>query len=556
MNFLNSINKKILISGVILLILLSLGISLTFFRLYKKELVAEKETMLQFITESSINIIEGYYKKVASGELSEEEAMAIVRETIPHMLYGKSGYMFTYNFDGIVQIRFTTHPVGEDLSQLKDSDGKYMIRDMANIAKTKGSGFYQYLWDNPETKRTEPKLSYVQAFKPWKWFIGTGVYIYDIQEKASNALVKIFSLSLVFILIAMVLLYFTSGTISRPAREAAVMMENIAVGEGDLTQRLKISSQDEIGIMAKWFNVFIEKIQKMIIEITKGTETIAASGTELHVIAEEMNRGITKTVEKSNTVAAATEEMSSNMNVVTGNMSRTTEKLNTVSAGTEEMSVSINEIARNASKSTDITKKAVSQAQKASTQVNELGVAAREIVKVTDTITEISQQTNLLALNATIEAARAGDAGKGFAVVANEIKELAKQTAEATEEIASQLSGVQKTSADTATEISAITNIINEIDEIVGAIAAAVEQQNATTRENAEGINEISGNMKEITQNVNQSNQAIGQIAEEISDLNQSTNEMGNSAVQVKNSSNDLARMVEKLKVLVKQFKV
>jgi methyl-accepting chemotaxis protein len=556
MNFLNSINKKILISVAVLLVILSMGISLTFFNIYKNELYAEKESMLQYITESSVNIIEGYYGKVKSGELTEEEAKAIVREIIPHMLYGKSGYMFTYDFDGIVQIRFTSHPVGEDLSQTKDPDGNMVIQDLAKIAKTKGNGFYEYLWDNPETKRTEPKLSYVQAFKPWSWFIGTGVYIYDVQEKSQQALFRIIIMSFLFIVLAMAILYVIARTISKPAKIAAEMMENIAIGEGDLTQRLDISSKDEIGLMSKWFNVFVEKIQNTISEIKEGTETLAASGTELNTISEELTKGLNTTIEKSKTVSAAAEEMSSNMEVVSSNMVNTSDKLNTVSAGTEEMSSSISEIAQNASKSTDITRSAVSQAEKASNQVNELGKAAQEIVKVTDTIAEISNQTNLLALNATIEAARAGDAGKGFAVVANEIKELARQTADATEEIAKKLNGVQETSKNTATEIKSITEIIDQIDNIVGAIAAAVEQQNATTKENAQGINEISGNIKEINDNINQSSTASSQIAEEIAELNRSTNEMGNSASQVQYSSVELSQMVEKLKTMVNQFKI
>jgi methyl-accepting chemotaxis protein len=372
--------------------------------------------------------------------------------------------------------------------------------------------------------------------------------------------IKMIIFSLVGIMIFVLLLYtvfvlfFVNFGIIKPLRKTTDMLKDIAQGEGNLTKRLHINTKDEIGELSNWFNIFIDKIHSIIQEVVGSTETLAASGTELNAIAEEMASGVSSTMEKSNTVAAASEEMNLNIATVNQNVISTTEKLSAVSAGTEEMSSSINEIATNASKSTDITKNAVSQARSASGQVSELAKAASEIVKVTDTIAEISNQTNLLALNATIEAARAGEAGKGFAVVANEIKELARQTAEATEEIAEKLHGVQNTSNTTASKIESITHIINEIDEVVGVIAAAVEQQNATTQENAKGIAEISDNMKEIKENVEQSSTASGQIAEEISDVNTSTNEMGNSASQVQKSSEELSQMVEKLKTLVNQF--
>ncbi len=360
----------------------------------------------------------------------------------------------------------------------------------------------------------------------------------------------------VIFILSGIIFFIVNKLIIKPLNKISDNMRDISQGEGDLTKRLEIYSKDEIGNLANCFNVFVEKIHKIIIEISESTETLANSETELDVIADEMAKGVNSTIEKSNTVAAAAEEMSLNMDAVGHSMKDTTDRLNTVSAGTEEMSSSINEIAQNASKSTEITRNAVKQAEKASMQMEELGNAASEIVKVTDTIAEISDQTNLLALNATIEAARAGDTGKGFAVVANEIKELARQTADATEEIAKQLNGVQQTSKNTAVEIKNITEIIDEIDTIVGAIAVAVEEQNATTSENTRGITEISGNIKEINENISQSNSASAQIAEEIANVNHSTNEMGNSTNMVLHSSEELSKMVEQLKGIVGQFKV
>ncbi|MBN2280831.1 MAG: methyl-accepting chemotaxis protein [Candidatus Marinimicrobia bacterium] len=500
----------------------------------------------------------------------KQESVEAIRKGIMDIVVGKTGYVFVLggkgNQKGEVIIHKFPERVGQNIFNNQDADGKYYIQEIINgidDLRDDQVFYVNYNWRRKEDLPPENKISAIAYFKDWDWVIGVGAYEKDFMDTVEKVntdfnhmmLYFLFGILLTVSIIGPVTIFF-ARKIARPIVDASHRLKDIAEGEGDLTQRLNVYTRDEVGTMAKWFNLFVEKIQKIIQEISENTNTIAASGTELNIIAEELKKGINGTIEKSNTVSAAAEEMSSNMGNVTHAAITITDKLNTVSAGTEEMSSSINEIARNASKSTDITKNAVVQARNASNKVNELARAAKDMVKVTDTISEISEQTNLLALNATIEAARAGDAGKGFAVVANEIKELARQTAEATEEIAGQLHGVETTSQQTASEIANITNIINEIDNVVGAIAAAVEQQNATTRENARGINEISGNMGEIKSTIDQSSQASGQIANEIADVNDSTNEMGNSAAQVRNSSEELSRMVENLKFLVGQFKI
>ena len=176
-------------------------------------------------------------------------------------------------------------------------------------------------------------------------------------------------------------------------------------------------------------------------------------------------------------MAAAAEQMTANVNSVAAGMEQTTTNLTSVASATEEMTATISEIAGNSEKARRITEEANRQAARISEQMNQLGQAAQEIGKVTETITEISSQTNLLALNATIEAARAGSAGKGFAVVANEIKELAQQTAAATEDIKSRIAGVQSSTAGGIAEIGKVSQVIHEVSDIVAAIAAAIEEQ-------------------------------------------------------------------------------
>jgi methyl-accepting chemotaxis protein len=189
-------------------------------------------------------------------------------------------------------------------------------------------------------------------------------------------------------------------------------------------------------------------------------------------------------------------------------------------------------------------------------QVNELGTAAQDIGKVTEAISAISSQTNLLALNATIEAARAGDAGRGFAVVANEIKELAQQTARATEEIRGKIQGIQQTTGLTVQEIGQISSVINDVDSIVGSIAAAVEEQSVTTRDIADNVGQASVGVQQVNENVAQADSVLRTIARDVTSVNATSGELAETARSMHGNSQSLARLAESLDEMVSKFKI
>ncbi len=261
------------------------------------------------------------------------------------------------------------------------------------------------------------------------------------------------------------------------------------VSGGDVSKDVPadmLARKDEVGDLGRSMQAMSEKLRHLLRDIGNGVQTVASSATQLTAASTQTASGVKSMSEKSATVAAAAEESCATTDAVSSSMEKASANLTSVAGATEEMSSTVAEIASNSEKARLISEKAMAQAQTISTMMAELGKAAQEIGKVTETITDISAQTNLLALNATIEAARAGSAGKGFAVVANEIKELAKQTSEATEDIKAKIAGVQNSTNDAVRTIETITGVIQEIGNTVASTAAAIEEQ-ATVTKNVAG---------------------------------------------------------------------
>jgi methyl-accepting chemotaxis protein len=412
-----------------------------------------------------------------------------------------------------------------------------------------GSGFFDFQGDSQLVIYDPLNL------KGLKWAIVSKM---DKAEafQAVNRLTWVMGfIGIVCIIVILLFGIFFTRTIISPIKVVVDRIKDIAEGEGDLTARLDVKSGDEIGELAQWFNTFIDKLQSMIRNIIENAETLNRSSSDLSGLSQQMSDGADQMSTKSNTVASAGEEMSSNMDSVAAAMEEAATNVSLVAASAEEMTSTINEIARNSENARTITGEAVSRSQSVSSKVDELGNSAQDIGKVTETITEISEQTNLLALNATIEAARAGEAGKGFAVVANEIKELARQTAEATQEIKARIEGIQNSTSGTVSEIEQISKVITEINEIVSTIATAVEEQSVTTKEIASNVAQASRGIQEVNENVSQSSTVATEIAKDISAVNQAANDMSNSSSQIHLSSKELNDLSEQLRNLVSKFK-
>lgn len=457
------------------------------------------------------------------------------------------------------------HSEGKEKSYLvgRNRQGDWVLRSQDDLLKT-GAGLPGYMKkaiasggfdsykDRQGTRRLVATIPLEISGLNWQLLseVKEDVAFSDIKS-LQWAMMVIAAISLV-LLIGIALLSITY--ITRPINHLVVRLKDIAEGEGDLTKRIEVKSKDEVGDLAKFFNLFMEKLQIIIQDLAHKAEILNDSSESLTTLSGQMAEGANNMSDKSNVVAAAAEEMSANVNSAASSMEETSTNVELVASAAEEMTATINEIARNSEQARNTTSEAVSHTQSTTELVDQLGRAAQEIGKVTETITEISEQTNLLALNATIEAARAGEAGRGFAVVANEIKALARQTAEATHEIKEKIDGIQSSTGGTVSEIHQTTKVIDAVNEIVNSIASAVEEQSVTTREIASNVTSASQGIQEINTSVAHNSQVSQMIAKDIADVNLAANDISNSSSQLKLSSDDLKKLAEELKNLVGRF--
>src|SRR5262245_21510238 len=318
----------------------------------------------------------------------------------------------------------------------------------------------------------------------------------------------------------------------KQAEELRTKVESIlevvnAASRGDLTREVTVHGTDSIGQMAEGLAKFFTNLRGNVTNIAQTSQVLASSSQELTAVSQQMAANAEETASQANVASAAAEQVSKNVTVV--------------STGAEEMGASIQEIAKSANEAARVATSAVKVAETTNTTVAKLGESSAEIGNVVKVITLIAQQTNLLALNATIEAARAGEAGKGFAVVANEVKELAKQTAKATEDISGKIEAIQRNTKGAVEAIAQIGKIINQINDLQNTIASAVEEQSVTTGE--------------INRNVAEAARSSNEIAQSISGVAQAARSTTEGTSNTQRSADELSKIALDLQKLVSQFK-
>jgi methyl-accepting chemotaxis protein len=340
-----------------------------------------------------------------------------------------------------------------------------------------------------------------------------------------SARVQILTVLLIGLALAVALSLWVARQIVRPMRTVSDVLEGVA--NGDLTRSVDIRSRDEVGEMANAVNRAARSIRDAISALASSADTLAARSNEMSTASETIANSAAAASTEASNVARAADQVSS--------------YVSTVSAGSAEMAVSVTEIGHNSTESAKVASQAVDVVESTNVTVAKLGTSSAEIGSVIKVITSIAEQTNLLALNATIEAARAGDAGKGFAVVAGEVKDLAQETARATEDISRRVEAIQADTESAVAAISQISSIIGRINDYQVTIASAVEEQTATTQE--------------MKRNVSEAADGSAAIAGNISTLAEAARVTADGVAGSRRAAADLAGLSTELHELVSRFR-
>lgn len=478
-----------------------------------------------------------------------------VKDQLRSISFGKlgDGYMFVYDYSGTALVmRHKQHLEGKNLYDLKDPNGVKIIAELIERAK-QGGGYLEYMWDKPSKKAEMPKLSYASAVEEYQWMIGTGFYIDDIDdavtaarneinEKINRAMLLIATVGGVLIILVTFISLFITGRITKPIQDTVLALDNISHGEGDLTQRLKVHANDEVGQVSTSFNHFVEKIQNLVIEIKGSVSALSDSTQQMNVVVTQTNENVSSQKEQTTHAATAVHQMAATAEEVSGNASRAAEAAHQADTETASGQVIVEDTIHSISALSD-------DVNKATEVINQLSDDAHQIGDVINVIKGIADQTNLLALNAAIEAARAGELGRGFSVVADEVRTLANRTQQSTEEINQMIERLQERvkeavgvmdssssqgestveQASKASEsLRTITQAVSTITNMNTQIAAAAEQQTVVT--------------EEISKNV----QEVADIAEDSS----------GKTIELEKTSNELLELENRLTSIIKQFKV
>ncbi|WP_041210281.1 methyl-accepting chemotaxis protein [Aeromonas jandaei] len=553
-----TLKQKILLFGALPVLLMALAVNLSNYMLSRSDLesdlvvarekaIKDRKALLSSYIMMAQTAINAVYSLPDSPENRQK-----VKELLRPLRYSSDGYFFVYDFEGnTILLPVRTELEGKNRWNDKDAKGKFLIQEILKSAR-QGDGFTEYWTAKPSIGRDAPKLAFTLVLDKYQWIIGTGFYIDDIdnelatlraeRESKMNSSLQVGVLVILVILgVTLVATVIVGNRVSKPLADAVLALNDIANGEGDLTQRLKVQSKDEIGQLASAFNRFVERIQSVVSQVGETSNHLFSAVDKLHHLSEHYDQQMHGHSRETDQVVTAVTEMSSTAQEVAASASNaasaTSDAARESDAARGVVSTAINSINR-----------LVGEVHTASGVIEQLAQETGKIGSVVEVIRGIAEQTNLLALNAAIEAARAGEQGRGFAVVADEVRSLAGRTQQSTKEINEMLQRLQggvkqavdvmqaseERSQETVQEAS---HIASSLDSMVMAVSTINDMniQIATAAEEQHAVSE------EINKNL----VAIQQIVSELT----------SAAVESNSTTRDLANTGDKLRKLVSQFR-
>ncbi|MFC7292477.1 methyl-accepting chemotaxis protein [Hirschia litorea] len=525
------------------IVLMSLiGLTLTVFILsWQSYRMAEKQvhTQLQSVVDASISILDMQYARFENGDAREEDAKAAALRAIESIRFREREYVFIANSKHEI-VMHPTHPEynGQYVGDFRNSKGELVAEKWVNKA-LEGGGIVYYEAKDEHRDEIHMKTGYVEYFPKWDMVVTTSIHAVDLRD----ALVMLYSQAGLLLVLACAIIGFqgwrTVKQVVGPINALSESMQSLLAGNTDI-KVVGTERRDEIGPMAKAVVAFRDGLAERAVLEVKNQKAEAETVKRRDIIDELVRSFQTQSVvdfaemskhaeelklssQSLRSLATETDNRSSRANSVSN---ETSSNVQTVASAAEQLSSSVAEILVNVQSNNETIFQTAEQTAEANGKMRQLAEAVAKIGDVVSLIADIAEQTNLLALNATIEAARAGEAGKGFAVVASEVKQLADQTARATQEISSQIGMIQGSTDETVISIEQITKSMDTVSSTMSAISAAVEEQGAATNEisrnaqfAAEGTEEVAENTKSVTevaQNTNQSAIQVENVAEDL----------------------------------------
>uniref|UniRef100_UPI003FA18095 methyl-accepting chemotaxis protein n=1 Tax=Pseudomonas chlororaphis TaxID=587753 RepID=UPI003FA18095 len=529
-----SLKGKVLSLAVLPVLLFALVISLTTVVMLKEQaqnevdetrqrLLGEAKTTLQSYVEVALSTVKPLYDAAAPGDTA---ARAQVVKLLSNISYGKDGYFFGYDSETVRLFKGNSPDgVGKSFKDNRDPNGVYVNRELVKVGKD-GTHYVQYSSTQPGSDVLVPKLGYTEYLPKWDLIVGSSVNLdgidaqvaeveASVNQRMRGMVLSIIGIAVVVLLVIAAIGMLVANTILRPLNLMKLNLDDIAAGEGDLTRRLAITSQDELGDLAGSFNRFVDKIHGLVRQITEMTGQLTGLVTQVSEQAQRSEQAMERQRHETDQVATAINEMSSAAQEV----ARSAQGAAVAAQQTDEEGQAAKRVVDGSIQQIHAL---VSDIRSSGTSLDSLQKDVASIVSVLDVIRSIAEQTNLLALNAAIEAARAGEAGRGFAVVADEVRALASRTQQSTQEIQGMIDRLQQ---GTRTAVEAMrrssdagdgtSHQANEAGASLDAMAQLIGTINSMNAQIASAAEEQTAVAEEINRSVHQIAVAVDSVADE-----------------------------------------
>ncbi|WP_150429483.1 methyl-accepting chemotaxis protein [Dechloromonas sp. CZR5] len=511
----------------------------------RSRLMEDKKMLIRYGTQGVFNAVMHLQKQENEGKLTREEAQRLAKEIILNARYGgvdgKTEYYYAWTSEGVGVVHIKRELEGRPMvEKLKDSKGRYTLKDMQAVLSTAPEGFLDAEFPRPGGTEAVPKLLFVMAVPNWNWMLGTGIYIDDVdadfRKNLLQSSLEALGLALLIGLLGFLIARSVLLQIGGEPRMANEIMQRVA--DGDLTAQLDNMPK---GSLLHSLGNMVGSLHRMISSINSDAAKLVANAEHIARASDEVTQAAEQQTDSTSSMAAAVEELTVSSNHISDSAHETARETS------EAAELAAQGSARVLQASTAIEKIA-STVSDASGRIHALEERARQVSTIASVIKDIAGQTNLLALNAAIEAARAGEQGRGFAVVADEVRKLAERTSSATLEIEQMISGIQ---ADTIGAVEAMNAALPEVQEGVQLASSASDSLLAIENSSRRTLERV-GEVADATREQSSASTSIAQRVEQIANMVEETTATIRGTTQ---SAHELETIAGNLRELVGRFK-